>query len=106
MKGDSKEVSTNKKLLLIGLTGVGKSRFGNYLSGEKIFKESDETKLCTRGVKAIINRFGVEIIDSQGLEDTEKEDKEAIKAIFETIKNNRPNVIALVSNSANKRVGD
>ena len=72
MKGDSKEVSTNKKLLLFGLTGVGKSRLGNYLSGEKIFKESDETKSCTRGVQAIINRFGVEIIDSQGLEDTEK----------------------------------
>ena len=106
MKGDSKEVIMNKKLLLIGLTGAGKSRLGNNLSAAKIFKESDETNSCTKGVQAILNRFSVEIIDSQGLEDTDNEDKEALKAIFETIKNKRPNVIAFVSNCANKRFGN
>ena len=95
----------NKSILLIGLTGAGKSRLGNNLSGMKIFKESDEPNSCTKGTKGIVNQFNVEIIDSQGLEDTDNEDKEALASIFNCIKNKRPNIIAFVANCAIKRFG-
>lgn len=95
-----------KKILLIGLTGAGKSRLGNFLSGAKIFKESDGPDSCTKGTEGIINHFIVEVIDSQGLEDTDNEDKEVLTSIFNCIKNKRPNIIALVANCANKRFGN
>ena len=93
------------RLLLIGLTGVGKSRLGNKLSGNKIFIESEDSNSCTKGTQKATNQFGVEIIDSQGLEDTDDEDKEAIGSIFEEIKDKRPNVLVYVQNLSNKRFG-
>lgn len=93
------------RLLLIGLTGMGKSRLGNKLSGNKIFKESEDPNSCTKGTQIATNQFGVEIIDSQGLEDTDNEDKEAIASIFKEIKDKRPNVLAYVQNISNKRFG-
>ena len=70
------------RLLLIGLTGVGKSRLGNKLSGKNLFIESDGPNSCTKGTQISTNQFGVEIIDSQGLEDTENEDKEALSSFL------------------------
>ena len=37
-----------KRLFLLGLTGAGKSRLGNKLSGKKIFTESFGTDSCTK----------------------------------------------------------
>ena len=91
------------RLLLIGLTGAGKSRLGNKLSGNKIFKESECSNSCTKGTQIVTNQFGVEIIDSQGLEDTDNEDKEALASIFKEIKEKRPNVLVYVQNISNKR---
>lgn len=84
------------RLLLIGLTGVVKSRLGNKLSGNKIFTESEDPNSCTKGIQIATNQFGVEIIDSQGLEDTDNEGKEAISSIFKEIKDKRPNVLVYV----------
>ncbi len=77
------------RLLLIGVTGVG-SRLGNKLSGKNLFQESDESNSCTKGTQIATNQFGVEIIDSQGLEDTDNEDKEALTSIFNEIKTKNP----------------
>lgn len=93
------------RLLLIGLTGVGKSRLGNKLSGNKLFIESDQSDSCTKGTQISTNQFGVEIIDSQGLEDTDDQDKEALTSIFNEIKNKKPNILVYVQNISNKRFG-
>lgn len=94
------------RFLLIGLTGVGKSRLGNKLSGKKLFQESEESNSCTKGTQIATNEIGVEIIDSQGLEDTDNEDKEALSSIFNEIKNKKPNVLIYVQNISNKRFGN
>ena len=91
------------RLLLIGLTGVGKSRLGNKLSGKKLFVESDNPFSCTKKTQSATNQFGIEIIDSQGFEDTDNEDKEALASIFGEIKNKKPNVLVFVQNITNKR---
>jgi len=94
------------RLILIGLTGVGKSRLGNKLSGKKEFIESDGPDSCTKKIQKVLNQFQVEIIDSQGLSDTDNEDKEAITSIFKEIKENKPNVLAYVQKSADHRFGN
>ena len=94
------------RLILIGLTGVGKSRLGNKLSGKKEFIESDGPDSCTKKIQKVLNQFQVEIIDSQGLSDTDNEDKEAITSIFKEIKENKPNVLAYVQKSADHRFGE
>ena len=99
------KIILQKRILLVGLTGAGKSILGNNLSGAKNFKESNETDSCTKGIKGILNQFSVEIVNSQGLEETDNEDKEALAAIFQVIKEKRPNIIALIANCANKRFG-
>ena len=96
----------NLRIILIGLTGVGKSRLGNKLSGKKEFLESDGPDSCTKKIQKVLNQFKVEIIDSQGLSDTNNEDKEAITSIFNEIKENKPNVLAYVQKSSDKRFGD
>jgi hypothetical protein len=93
-------------LILIGLTGVGKSRLGNKLSGKKEFLESDGPDSCTKNIQKVLNQFSVEIIDSQGLSDTDKEDKNAITSIFNTIKENKPNILAYVQKAADHRFGE
>ena len=96
----------NLSIILIGLTGVGKSRLGNKLSGKKEFIESDGPDSCTKNIQKVLNQFKVEIIDSQGLSDTNNEDKEAITSIFNEIKENKPNVLAYVQKSADHRFGE
>ena len=91
------------RLLLIGLTGAGKSRLGNKLSGHKIFQESDEPNSCTKGTQKATNQFGVEIIDSQELSDTDNEDKIDLASIFTQIKENKPNILVYIQNCSNKR---
>jgi len=96
----------NLSIILIGLTGVGKSRLGNKLSGKKEFIESDGPDSCTKNIQKVLNQLKVEIIDSQGLSDTNNEDKEAITSIFNEIKENKPNVLAYVQKSADHRFGE
>ena len=103
MKSDFKRLL---RLMLLGLTGAGKSRLGNKLSGVRQFIESDGSDSCTKKVQKATNQFGVEIIDSQGLADTNKEDKDGLISIFNEIKENRPNVLAYVQNASDKRFGE
>lgn len=92
--------------MLLGLTGSGKSRLGNKLSGKKEFIESDSSNSCTKKIQRALNQFNVEIIDTQGLSDTEKEDKNCLISIFKEIKENKPNILAYVQNASDKRFGE
>jgi hypothetical protein len=90
-------------LYLIGLTGQGKSRLGNKLSGKKEFIESAGCDSCTKIIKKVIGKFDIEIVDTPGLDDTDNDDKNIIASIFKDIKENKPNVLAFVQNASNKR---
>lgn len=94
-----------KRLILLGTTGSGKSRFGNKFSKKHIFKESEEPDSCTKGIYRAYNDYGVEIIDTQGLNDTNDEDKKGLTSIFNEIKENKPNILVYVQNSSDKRFG-
>ena len=52
MKSDYKR---NFRLMLLGLTGAGKSRLGNKLSGVKKFIESENPDSCTKGIQIATN---------------------------------------------------
>ena len=94
---------TNLKLMLLGLTGAGKSRLGNKLSGNNLFKESDGSDSCTKNIDKAFNQFNVEIIDTPGLADTDNEEKENIILIANEIKKSKPNILAYVQNASDKR---
>lgn len=64
-------LTTEKDLLLLGKTGVGKSLLGNVLLGVNTFKVSDNTSSCTKDASRMVNRDRkIAITDTQGLLDT------------------------------------
>ncbi|GAB1224988.1 hypothetical protein ENUP19_0233G0004 [Entamoeba nuttalli] len=77
------------KLLLIGETGTGKSSAGNFILQKNVFKVGDETKSET---KEVVKRFGegdrsdLVVIDTPGLNDTDKFDKEHIQNIVDCVR--------------------
>jgi len=89
--------------MLLGLTGAGKSRLGNKLSGNNLFKESDGSDSCTKNIDKAFNQFNVEIIDTPGLADTDNEEKENLIVIANEIKKSKPNILAYVQNASDKR---
>ena len=88
-----------KKLFLIGLEGTGKSRLGNKLLGKNIFYENDCSKSLAREVTKAISENDLEIIDSPGMND---DDKDNISLLNE-IKKAKPNILAYVINAFNQR---
>ena len=55
----------NISILLIGLSGHGKSSLGNFLLGKHIFKVSDRNQLCTRCISSYTSG-NLTIIDTPG----------------------------------------
>lgn len=95
------------KIMLLGLTGAGKSRLGNKLTQRKIFKESEGPKSCTKQVqKAFAIIENVEIIDTQGFLDTEGDDKDCLIGLSKAINENTPNLFAFVQKANDKRFGE
>lgn len=103
------EFKKNISLMLLGLTGSGKSRLGNKLLEEIKFKESDDVESCTKNIQREESKSGIEVIDTQGFFDTnKKDDKNGLISIFEAIRDkvHRPNLLVYVQKANDYRFTD
>ena len=98
----------NISILLIGLSGHGKSSLGNFLLGKHIFKVSDRNQLCTRCISCYTSG-NLKIIDTPGFCSLNGYNNDIlfIKEIKEYI-NKSKNIIAIliVINSQEVRITD
>ncbi|KAF3837257.1 hypothetical protein F7725_004721 [Dissostichus mawsoni] len=70
---------SNKRIVILGKTGAGKSSVANTIFGKKLFKTNNtansETRKCQAETKTISGR-SITLIDTPGLFDTDKSEKE------------------------------
>ena len=63
--------TSEKHILMIGKSGVGKSLLGNVLLGKNFFKVGDGSMSCTKGILRKKSQYRkITVYDSQGLMDT------------------------------------
>ncbi|XP_063070711.1 GTPase IMAP family member 7-like [Engraulis encrasicolus] len=82
------------RLLLLGKSGTGKSSSGNTILNEEVFKSdmklSRVTQFCERKTKIIGGRRPVTVIDTPGLFETKRSEKEVIREILQSVSLYRP----------------
>ncbi|KAJ8018777.1 GTPase IMAP family member 4 [Holothuria leucospilota] len=105
----SKPSSLNDlRIVVTGKTGVGKSAVANTILGEKLFEEGSTTKSVTslsRGITREINGRKISVIDTPGLQDTDRPPKEVLREIARVMKifHNGVHVFVYVLNMASPR---
>jgi predicted GTPase len=96
---------TEKKVLLIGGTGAGKSYIGNIILGEIKFKSSASGQSVTDNIE--VNRklitlpqhageLVLHVIDTPGIGDTQGKSVQYLDSIIQYIRNNTINMIIIV----------
>ncbi|XP_041346935.1 GTPase IMAP family member 7-like, partial [Gigantopelta aegis] len=72
------------RLVLLGISGMGKSSSGNSILGMKVFSSGSATSKCQKGTAS---RFGhdIEVVDTPGLLNTARSEAEVMKEIMKSI---------------------
>ena len=85
-----KEIKHSASFVIFGLTGSGKSTFGNRLLGKEIFKVNsgvESETIVTRGEFGIFDERPIYVVDTPGLQDSEGRDQQHLDAMTDFIKN-------------------
>ncbi|XP_041349371.1 GTPase IMAP family member 4-like [Gigantopelta aegis] len=77
-------VAQELRLVLLGISGTGKSSSGNSIIGMKVFRSGSATSKCQKGTAS---RFGhdIEVVDTPGLLNTALSEEEVMKEIMKSI---------------------
>ena len=99
------QIKHNLKILLLGITGVGKSSLGNFLLGQGLFKVNDTPHAVTLEIEKI-ERNGLTIIDTPDFFSLEEKQKDLENLIYYIKSLGELNGIIIVMNSQEKRFSE